>query len=319
MQNIFETENYAADMDLFEPIWAVDWTPPPLLLDWDEKLATFCNPQGRLMSCAHRGDVNLIYPENSLEGIISVIKAGTDIVEVDVHTTKDNVLVIMHDDTVTRTTNWMQLKQTIDKSSFPKTDAICDWTYHQLRQLRLTKDGQATNCKIPALKEVIQVAKNHAFVTLDKWDNFDWDNGVYPLLNELQAYQTVLVPFGYPLDRVHQIQQHMLKETGVSALYYADSVNDGVMAPEKMIKAMEFLTKHDMTKALRGGEYVPDEVEALEPTISKVRSHYRIYAETLKKEHDNEEHWEQMQRLGYGIIMGNNIYNLIKFISKRYA
>ena len=317
---ILQTEDYAANIDLFVPAWAGDWTPPPFLLNWNEKWEVFQNPQGRLMSCAHRGDNNLIYPENSLEGIISVIKAGADIIEVDVHTTKDNELIIMHDDTVTRTTNWGQLKQTADIRYYPETNSICDWTYEQLRQLRLLgKDGKVTDYKIPALREVIQVAKNHVFVTLDKWNNFNWDTGVYPLLKEFQAWQTVLIPYGYSIDRAYQIQQVMRKETGFCAPFFADSVDDGVTNPQKMIRAMESLTKYEMTRALRSGEYVPEDVASLESVMSGVRGRYRIYAETLRKEHDNECHWRQMNQLGNGIIMGNSIYNLIQFIAKCYA
>lgn len=197
----YHTEDFAENMDRFVPVWVDEWKPPSSLLDWEEKWDTFQNPQGRLMSCAHRGDNNRLYPENSLEGIISVIKAGADIIEVDIHTTKDNVLIAMHDETITRTTNWAQFRQTEDSSFFPKSDAICDWTYEQLCQLRLlSKDGKVTDYKIPSLKEIIQVTKNRAFITLDKWNYFDWDTGVYPLIKQLEAWRTVLIPYGYSIE-----------------------------------------------------------------------------------------------------------------------
>lgn len=53
---------------------------------------------------AHRGAGSLA-PENTLAAIRKGIELGVDFVEVDVRTTKDGELVLMHDDTVDRTTN----------------------------------------------------------------------------------------------------------------------------------------------------------------------------------------------------------------------
>ena len=52
---------------------------------------------------AHRGDWRN-FPENSLEGIENAIKMGVDIVELDVQRTQDGVLILMHDETLNRTT-----------------------------------------------------------------------------------------------------------------------------------------------------------------------------------------------------------------------
>ena len=52
---------------------------------------------------AHRGDWRHT-PENSIKGIENCIAMGVDIVEVDVHKTKDNILVLMHDETINRMT-----------------------------------------------------------------------------------------------------------------------------------------------------------------------------------------------------------------------
>lgn len=53
---------------------------------------------------AHRGD-HVNFPENTLEAFEEAIRNGVDYVEVDLRTSKDGVLVIMHDESVNRTTN----------------------------------------------------------------------------------------------------------------------------------------------------------------------------------------------------------------------
>ncbi len=53
---------------------------------------------------AHRG-VSDRFPENTLEAIAAAIEDDVDGVEFDVHFSKDGVGVIIHDETVNRTTN----------------------------------------------------------------------------------------------------------------------------------------------------------------------------------------------------------------------
>lgn len=59
---------------------------------------------GEMTVAAHRGD-SYHYYENTMTAFEAAVKAGADMIEFDVHLTKDNVLVIMHDATVDRTTD----------------------------------------------------------------------------------------------------------------------------------------------------------------------------------------------------------------------
>ena len=56
------------------------------------------------LNFAHRGGVR-DFPENTLYAYAEAALAGADVLEMDVYQTKDNQLVIIHDDTVDRTTN----------------------------------------------------------------------------------------------------------------------------------------------------------------------------------------------------------------------
>ncbi len=53
----------------------------------------------------HRGNPSQA-PENSISGFLKAIENGADIVETDIKITKDGHIVIMHDDTLTRTTTY---------------------------------------------------------------------------------------------------------------------------------------------------------------------------------------------------------------------
>ena len=53
---------------------------------------------------AHRGDWRHA-PENSIAAIKSAISIGADMVEIDIQKTKDGDFVLMHDNSIDRTTN----------------------------------------------------------------------------------------------------------------------------------------------------------------------------------------------------------------------
>lgn len=53
---------------------------------------------------AHRG-LSIKYPENTLISIKAALAMNIDYLEIDIHKTKDNKLVVIHDDTVDRTSN----------------------------------------------------------------------------------------------------------------------------------------------------------------------------------------------------------------------
>ena len=58
----------------------------------------------RMTVAGHRGD-SYNYHENTMTAFKEAYKAGADMIETDIHLTKDGELVIIHDDTVNRTTN----------------------------------------------------------------------------------------------------------------------------------------------------------------------------------------------------------------------
>ena len=71
---------------------------------------------------AHRGDWRNA-PENSLQAIQNCIDMGVDMVEIDVRETKDGHLVLMHDNSIERTTTGKGL--------------VKEWTLDSLKTLKL--------------------------------------------------------------------------------------------------------------------------------------------------------------------------------------
>lgn len=308
------TEDWIQTPDRWRPALPFLWEPDPHPSNFEEKERAFRTPNGRLMSCAHRGDRNEVYPENSLEGFMSAIWCGADIVEADIHTAADGTLIVMHDDTLTRTTNLSQLRAA-GGSWMPESDRIADWTVSELSRLRLIMpSGEVTPCAVPTLEQLICLVKDRVFLTLDKAHAFSFEQGVLPLLEKHNAYRHVLIPYEYDFARVAAIQSVMRRQFGQDAPFFAKVVRgSGIMDGERMLNAKAFLAREGLAPVLRGGEFLPEEQEALAPALAEVRGTHRIYAETLREPHDNEIHWRQMASLGYNVIMGNHNYALIKF------
>lgn len=102
---------------------------------------------------AHRG-IGFGYPENTLEEFKVAAKNGVKFVECDVRLTKDKQWVIMHDETLERTTT------AIGK--------VADKTLKYIKNNSIKNGKQVTAYKVPTLEEFINFCKN---------------NDVYPLID----------------------------------------------------------------------------------------------------------------------------------------
>lgn len=92
---------------------------------------------------AHRGGASL-GPENTLACYQKGIEAGADMIEIDIHLTKDRQIVICHDETIDRTTNGI--------------GKIRDLTLDEIRRHSIIDSkGNITQEKIPTIDEVFNL------------------------------------------------------------------------------------------------------------------------------------------------------------------
>ncbi len=105
----------------------------------------------------HRGGMTEGFPENSIATFKNTLRYTPAFFEIDPRLTKDSVIVIMHDETLDRTTTG--------------SGKVGDYTLEQLKQLKL-KDpkGNITDYTIPTLDETIKWAKGKTILNLDKKD-----------------------------------------------------------------------------------------------------------------------------------------------------
>jgi len=101
----------------------------------------------RVLRIGHRGAAGHA-PENTLAAIQKGIALGVDFVEIDVRRTEDGVLVVLHDETVNRTTNGKG-----------RVDRLC------LRDIEKLNAGSGEH--LPTLEEVLKVAAGETGLMLE--------------------------------------------------------------------------------------------------------------------------------------------------------
>lgn len=105
----------------------------------------------------HRGGFMDGFPENCLESFITISGRMPVYFEVDPRFTKDSVVVLLHDDEVSRSTDGTGLLSGLD--------------YNQLSGLRLKdRSGRLTRFHVPTLESVLEWSKDKVILNLDRKD-----------------------------------------------------------------------------------------------------------------------------------------------------
>ena len=119
-----------------------------------DSLAAYLRSSPDPLVSAHRGGPDAGFPENALPTFGHALTQGPVLLETDVRMTKDSVLVLMHDDTLGRTTTGR--------------GSVQAHTLEELRTLQLVTDsGTPTRFEIPTLSEALAWAEGRTVLQLD--------------------------------------------------------------------------------------------------------------------------------------------------------
>ena len=307
-------EDYIADPYLFLVDWILEFDVPEWMTDYEEKQAAWADADGRMMTAIHRND-HTYYPENSIEGIISCIQMGVDSLEIDVGKTKDGVLVLMHDATLKRTTDWEQ-KQ--GKNGLPTSNNLADWTLAELRQLCLkTNSGVQTDYLIPTLEEVLLVCKGHIWARLDKLTVFDWDSEITPLIEKTEAYEVLIFNRQYAMAKIRAYRDFVESKGGTPLYYYSFSGNDWAalltMLEKYDLHPIGWWTGYDKknhASTLKSGQKL----------LNSVYGKARVYvdAQSLGGATESPEIWDELYAAGVNFILCDDVMQLQKYIAENY-
>ena len=167
----------------------------------------------RLWVVAHRGGCAL-RPENTLSAFWHTIELGADMVEADVRLTRDGKLVLLHDDSLERTTNGQ--------------GNVKDFTLQELRQLDAGShfDPRYGAETIPTLEDLFRLCRSRVKILLDLKAGEEYERQIVDLITAYRMEFDVVVgvrtldalrkikelnpairvlSFGYPMDVAFEI------------------------------------------------------------------------------------------------------------------
>lgn len=135
----------------------------------------------------HRGN-HVEAPENTLDAFREAVKVGADFFETDLRTTKDGVVVLMHDSTVDRTTNGK--------------GKVRDLTLREIRDLKI-KGARSDSERVPTFDEALRLARGRINIYMDIKDVTPQQ--VLPLLQKshMQGNVIAYVYSGAQVDQWH--------------------------------------------------------------------------------------------------------------------
>lgn len=224
---------------------------------------------------AHRGFSGK-YPENTMLAFEKAIEAGADGIELDVQLTKDGEIVIIHDETIDRTTNGK--------------GEVVSYTYEELNKFDASYiyTGKMGFNKIPTLKEYFELVKDKNIIT-----NIELKTGineyigieekVWDLIKEYNLIEKVIISSfnHYSILRMKKI---------------APELKYGLLSETWIINAGKY------TKDLGIECYHPHFVNMTEEIVKEIKSHgIEINTFTVNK----EEQIYDMLNKGIDIIIGN--------------
>lgn len=224
---------------------------------------------------AHRG-ASSISPENTLPAFIKAIEMGCDGIELDVQLSKDGYVMVIHDDSLQRTTSGI--------------GNVSDYTLSQLKSLNAAKlySNKYFGVKIPTLEEVFQLILNTNI----------------RLIVELKGSYTAL-----PDKVVNLIKYYNLKDRVTISSYNHDYLKHiKALHPDILTEVDFFVVMEDIIKFSRKlkvnvlcGEY-----KYIERMCSlKVKRIKRNNLSLLAYTVDDEEHMLKLIKKGVDGIMTN--------------
>jgi len=241
--------------------------------------------KNKIMVIAHRGDHTLA-PENSLLSIQNAIKDGADYVELDIRTTKDSQLVLMHDATVDRMTNGH--------------GKIAEMKFDSIRSLKLYNKNNALSdtLLVPTFEEALAICKNKINIYLD-FKNADVKK-VYEAIEAAQMQDQMAVYINTPMQYLEWRKQ-------VPSMPLILSLNAKVKDSTEMFKYLSSVN----IDILDGNwnEYTQETVRA------SLLKGVPVWAD-MQAAVEDEAYWNKGMELGLSGIQTDHPKELIQYLQK---
>lgn len=167
-----------------------------------------CDLMSKTKIYGHRGSKG-DYPENTLLSFERAILQGVDGIELDVHLTKDNEVVVIHDERIDRTTDGKGYIRDINLKQLEQYSAGSEFSHFKYYQPYWNRE------KVPTLREVLELLEPYETELNIEFKTYliNYDGIEERVLNLVQEYRNnrkiVYSSFHLPtLIRIKQLDQN---------------------------------------------------------------------------------------------------------------
>lgn len=261
----------------------------------------------------HRGDWRN-FPENSKGAILSSIRLGADIVELDVHMTKDGRFVLNHDRTLDRTTTGK--------------GKICEHTLAEIKELKmLDRDGKPTDYEVLTLEEALELTRGKILFNIDKFTEHPRE--ILDAVDAVGALKEVLVKSTLSIDRAKELFGPYWAKVESGELLYMPIIS----SKQNAGKDESWLAGYLAAEPRRGSMYemcfgdpadVPEALAALKAAPGAPRIWVNTLWDSLSAQHsdfaaltDPDAHWGWWLEKGVTMIQTDYAAELIVYLLQK--
>ncbi len=235
---------------------------------------------------AHRGN-HVAAQENTLAAFQNAINVGADYVEIDLRTSKDSQLVIMHDGTVNRMTNGI--------------GKVSDLTWAELKQLKVIEKNHPEwpEQSIPLFSEVLKLCKGKINIYLD-FKNADV-NASYQALKKAGMQHSVIVY----INAAHQLVEWKKIAPQIPLMV---SLPDSVQSAAQLISFLDQYKIH-----LLDGSYKEYTVEMVNAAKAK---NIPVWPD-IQSATEGPEQWEKAINLGFTGLQTDHPEAMVNYLKNK--
>lgn len=149
---------------------------------------------------AHQGGDGL-WPGDTMFAYQNAVELGVDVLEMDIHITKDGLLVLMHDETVDRTTDGTGEIESMTLAELKKLDAGYDWSPDEGKTFPYRGQG----VQVTTLEEIFQAFPDKRMTIEIKKSNASMIQPFCDLIREYNMQDKVLAASFYD-DKIQEFR-----------------------------------------------------------------------------------------------------------------
>ncbi len=256
--------------------------------------------ENRVMCISFRGDT-VLYPENSLEGILSAEEKGADGVSVGVQKTSDGIYVLTEN------------KKLSDVSDAPY-ERVDEITYNELQNYYLKDNtGALTKYRMVSLSQTISLTGEDFIIIVDA----DWNerDGIYELISHYGAFDRIIIRTDEAPSKVNEWVSSKSEKVNVISVYKGNIIFSALSNFKKMSEIgtpfVQYQSKNYFSVVFgnffckRFSDYeAPKAIASMyDPDFSGQRT-------------DSTEGWNEVIKAGYSVIETNNLVSLVSYTDR---